>query len=236
PPPPFLPGDEIVLVHVLADARAPNTAVGSSGASTQWVSSQVERSYDAERLARLEGEAAAMLESRYLPLVSRADVRARCVVARLKVHRSAAGIGEAMTERLADVGADLVLLPSHGPGVLADFGSVARWVAEHSLVPVMLLPPAVLAEGARAGGEACVERWSADRPSILVTGAGDEPVGLLDALDWVLDRLARAGDALQLMFVTDAHADEASREQAARELEAEGRSRMQARGLADQIP
>lgn len=45
---------------------------------------------------------------------------------RLKVHRSAAGIAEAICTKAVDVGADAVLIASHGAGVLADFGSVAR--------------------------------------------------------------------------------------------------------------
>ena len=47
---------------------------------------------------------------------------------RLKVHMSAAGIGEALCSKGLDLGADLVVLVSYGAGVLADYGSVARWV------------------------------------------------------------------------------------------------------------
>lgn len=48
---------------------------------------------------------------------------------RLKVHRSAAGIAEAVCSKAADVGADAVVIASHGAGVLSDYGSVARWAA-----------------------------------------------------------------------------------------------------------
>ena len=48
---------------------------------------------------------------------------------RLKLSKSAGGIGEAICTKAADLGADLVLIDSHGAGVLADFGSVARWAS-----------------------------------------------------------------------------------------------------------
>ncbi len=51
---------------------------------------------------------------------------------RLKVHRSAAGIAEAICSKASDLGADAVIIGSLGAGVLADFGSVARCAAASS--------------------------------------------------------------------------------------------------------
>lgn len=43
-----------------------------------------------------------------------------------QVHKSAAAIGEAVCGKAVDLGADMVVIVSHGAGMLADFGSVAR--------------------------------------------------------------------------------------------------------------
>jgi hypothetical protein len=63
------------------------------------------------------------------PLPPPAGVQHEELLLRLKVHRSAAGIAEAICSKAADLGADAVLIASHGAGVLADFGSVARCAA-----------------------------------------------------------------------------------------------------------
>lgn len=55
-----------------------------------------------------------------------AGIKHEELLLRLKVHRSAAGIAEAICVKAAELGADAVLIASHGAGVLADFGSVAR--------------------------------------------------------------------------------------------------------------
>lgn len=56
-----------------------------------------------------------------------AGVQHEELLLRLKVHRSAAGIAEAICSKASDLGADAVLIASHGAGALADFGSVSRW-------------------------------------------------------------------------------------------------------------
>jgi hypothetical protein len=83
------------------------------------------------------GGACGLESSRCLPILCRfhafflacrcgAGIQHEESLLRLKVHRSAAGIAEAICTKAADLGADGVLIASHGAGVLADFGSVAR--------------------------------------------------------------------------------------------------------------
>ena len=69
-----------------------------------------------------------MLQTRYVPALQFTGIKHELLLPRLKVNKSAAGIGEALCSKALDVGADLVLIASHGAGVLADFGSVARCV------------------------------------------------------------------------------------------------------------
>ncbi len=68
-----------------------------------------------------------MLQSKFCPPLAVAGIEHEILLLRLKVHMSAAGIGEAICSKALDLGADLVVIVSHGAGVLAEYGSVARW-------------------------------------------------------------------------------------------------------------
>ena len=83
----------------------------------------------------------------------------------LKLHKSAGGIAETIVHAAIDMGADLVVLCSHGPGARTDFGSVARWCEENSPIPTMLLPPSVLTQS--------------NPPTIIQTGASNSVLVLL---------------------------------------------------------
>jgi hypothetical protein len=102
---------------------------------------------------------------------------------RLKVHRSAAGIAEAICSKAADLAADAVIIASHGAGVMADFGSVARWASENSRVPALLLPPSTMDPG----------RVPTPPSKALVVAGSDNLEGLGDVFEWVLQKMAKPG-------------------------------------------
>lgn len=181
-------GDTIYLAHVLCDARTPATAVGSSTAATQWSPGRDEAVFAKEFFLRLEHEANAMLQARFVPALQFTGVGYEVALLRMRTHKSAAGIGEVICDRAANLGADLVVIASHGAGVLADYGSVARWCSDNSRVPVLLLPPSVLAgtDGARLG------------TSLMVAAAGDS-AGLPAALEFAARVLSRPSDNIYVV-------------------------------------
>lgn len=199
-------GDTIHLAHVIADPRTPSTAVGSSTAATQWSPARDERLYASEFFSRMEHEAHTMLESRFIPSLQFTGINYEVNLLRLKVHKSAAGIAEALANCARDVNADLLIIISHGAGVLADYGSVARWCSEHSTVPALLLPPDVIKSG--PGGP----------PSnTVLVAASDDMAGLKSAFDFAMKGLTRPGDNVYIMHAK-AVADEEAAVAARKEL------------------
>ncbi|KAI7836636.1 hypothetical protein COHA_009521 [Chlorella ohadii] len=185
----FSKGDKVYLAHCLSDPRTPSTAVGSSSAATQWSPARDEQRYAKEYFLRLEHESSAMLQGRYVPLLQFKGIAHEELLLRLKVHRSAAGIAEAICSKASDLGADAVIIGSLGAGVLADFGSVARWASENSKVPALLLPPS------------CMDPQSAAQlaaPALVVAGA-DNLESLRDAFEWALQKMARPGDEVYVL-------------------------------------
>lgn len=135
----------------------------------------------------MEHEAHAMLAARYIPSLQFTGVEHEVDLLRLRVHKSAAGIAEALANRAADLQAELLVITSHGAGVLADYGSVARWCRDNSRVPALLIPSAAL-------------RAAAPAPSnTVVVAAVDDPVGLRRAFDFALHELTRPGDNVYVM-------------------------------------
>ncbi|PSC76927.1 universal stress [Micractinium conductrix] len=194
----FSKGDTVYLAHCLSDPRTPATAVGSSSAATQWSPARDEQRYAKEFFLRMEHEGSAMLQGRYVPLLQFKGVHHEELLLRLKVHRSAAGIAEAICGKAAGLGADAVVIASHGVGVLADFGSVARWAAEHSKVPALLLPPATM-DPLAAGKPAA--------PAVVVAGS-DNLQALRGSFEWALHKMARPGDDVYVMHAEQLVSDE----------------------------
>ncbi|EFN53371.1 hypothetical protein CHLNCDRAFT_137133 [Chlorella variabilis] len=180
----FSKGDTVYLAHCLSDPRTPATAVGSSSAATQWSPARDEQRYAKEFFLRMEHEGSAMLQGRYVPLLQFKGVQHEELLLRLKVHRSAAGIAEAICSKASDLGADAVLIASHGAGALADFGSVSRWASEHS--------KAVSAPASRA---------------VVVAGT-DNMEGLRDAFEWALHKMAKPGDVVYVLHAEQLAGDE----------------------------
>ena len=120
-------GDKVYLAHVLCDPRTPSTAVGSSTAATQWSPARDEQVFAKEFRSRAEREATEMIESRYVPSLEMNGIEYEIDLLPLKVHKSAGGIGETLVNGSLNMGADLLVIASHGAGVRTDYGSVARW-------------------------------------------------------------------------------------------------------------
>jgi nucleotide-binding universal stress UspA family protein len=187
------PSDEVTLAHVLCDARTPSTAVGSSAAATQWSPARAESAFARAYFGRAEAEAEAMLRARFLPALGPAfAATAQLALPRLREHVSAAGIGAALSDAAAALGADLLVVASHGPGVLAEYGSVARWASENSRVPALLVPP-----------EAAAAPPGATRRAVVVS-APDDDAALRRAFDYALAHVARPGDAVYVLHARGA--------------------------------
>ncbi|KAL4551769.1 hypothetical protein Ndes2526B_g06035 [Nannochloris sp. 'desiccata'] len=183
-------GDTVHLANVICDPRTPSTAVGSSEVATQWSPNRDEAIFQREFLLRMEHEAQSMMASRFIPSVQFSGVDHQVDLLRLKVHKSAAGIGEVLSNRAVDIKADLMVIASHGAGVLADYGSVARWCSENSPVPTLLLPPAILVPSTP-----CISK-----PTIVVA-AVDDIQSLKKSFDFALQKLSRPGDSVYTMLV-----------------------------------
>ncbi|KAL4458806.1 hypothetical protein ABPG75_013671 [Micractinium tetrahymenae] len=194
----FSKGDTVYLAHCLSDPRTPATAVGSSSAATQWSPARDEQRYAKEFFLRMEHEGSAMLQDRYVPLLQLKGIKHEELLLRLKVHRSAAGIAEAICVKAAELGADAVLIASHGAGVLADFGSVARWASENSKVPALLLPPSTM-DPASAGLPSA--------PVVIVAGS-DNLEALHDAFEWALQKMAKRGDDIYVLHAEQVASEE----------------------------
>lgn len=186
-----LAGDTIHLAHVITDPRTPSTAVGSSEVATQWSPNRDEAVFTREFLLRMEHQAQTMLSSRFVPSLQFTGVNHQVDLLRLKVHKSAAGIGELLSNRAVDVQADLLVIASHGAGVLADYGSVARWCSENSSVPTLLLPPSVLQT---PGG-------MSPNSNAVVVAAVNDTNSLQEAFKFAVKTLSRPGDCVYALLV-----------------------------------
>lgn len=187
---PSTPGDTIHLAHVICNPRTPSVPVGSSGVGTQWEPSRDEAVFAREFMLRLEHEAQTMMAARFVPSLQFKGIDHVVDLLRLRVHKSAASIGEALSQRATDLGADMIVIASHGAGVLADYGSVARWCSENSPVPTLLLTPAVLA-GAAPG---------LPTSNAVVVAAVDDVSGLKHAFDFATQQLTRPGDEVYALL------------------------------------
>ena len=188
--------DVIHLANVLCDSRTPSTGVGcysNYSSHTQWTPSREEQSLAKEVQSRAFTEAMDMLESRYKPLLEMQGIECVLDVLPVKVHKSAGGIAEAIVHAAVDMGADLVVLCSHGPGARTDFGSVARWCEENSPIPTMLLPPSVLTQ---SNPPTAIQMGASN--SVLVSAA-DDLDGLKRCFDYAVTDHTRPGDGMYVV-------------------------------------
>lgn len=189
-------GDKVHLAHVLCDPRTPSTAVGSSTAATQWSPVRDEQVFAKEFQSRAEHEATEMIESRYVPSVEMNGIDYEINLLPLKVHKSAGGIGETLVNGSLNMGADLLVIASHGAGVRTDYGSVARWCNENSPVPTMLLPPSTLSASSNT-------RIQMGASNAILVGAADDLDGLKRCFDYAITDHTRPGDGVYVVHAID---------------------------------
>ncbi|KAG2447576.1 hypothetical protein HYH02_007499 [Chlamydomonas schloesseri] len=91
-------------------------------------------------LSRLSSSAAAVVSRRCAGLAAAGVTHYSTELPRLTVPRSAAAIAQALMEAVKRADAKLLVVANHGPGALAEFGSVARYCYQHSAVPLLLFP------------------------------------------------------------------------------------------------
>jgi nucleotide-binding universal stress UspA family protein len=192
--------DIVHLANVICDSRTPSTGVGSYGSyssHTQWTPSREEQSFAKEIQSRAAKEAIEMLEARYTPVLEMQGIECVMDVLPLKLHKSAGGIAETIVHAAIDMGADLVVLCSHGPGARTDFGSVARWCEENSPIPTMLLPPSILTQ---SNPPTIIQMGASN--SVLV-GAADDLDGLKRCFDYAVTDHTRPGDGMYVVHAID---------------------------------
>lgn len=157
-------------------------------------------------MVRLERDAQAMVSTRFAPIVRGGGLEGHTSLLRLRTGKSAAAIGELVADAAVRLGASLLLIPSHGPGIMADYGSVARWCQDHSHVPVMLLPPSVLHS---ANGHLLDPATDAGGSVIVAGPAGSSDLERLHkAFVFAARRIARQGDSLRVINIVAGPPDE----------------------------
>ena len=189
-------GDKVHLAHVLCDPRTPSTAVGSSTAATQWSPMRDEQIFAKEFKSRAEHEATEMIESRYVPSLEMNGIDYEINLLPLKVHKSAGGIAETLVNGSLNMGADLLVIASHGAGIRTDYGSVARWCNENSPVPTMLLPPSTLSTAEPT-------RIKMGASNSILVGAADDLDGLKRCFDYAITDHTRPGDGVYVVHAVD---------------------------------
>jgi hypothetical protein len=223
-------GADLRLLHVVCDARASATSIGvtNSGRTRRDASELADRRdpvvLDHEK--RLVSAARAMIERRCRAAgVALPAAEGALMLPVAPGAKSAALIGATVCRaaRSAGPGAALVV-PSHGPGALADFGSVARYCYQRALAEegsqraaggcstLVLVPPASAAEASRS------------RRVVLAARSPSE----LEALAaWSAANLFRSGaDEVVVISVVEGGGDG----KAAYELSAGAREALTARG------
>ncbi|KAG2487451.1 hypothetical protein HYH03_014018 [Edaphochlamys debaryana] len=157
----YVPGvDEIRVVHVVADPRGMqsltslgprggpggspfaldslDTGMGPTPGYPGAGSGQGDLAMQ-DYIGRLNAKAEAVVKRRCAKL-DEMGVPYEFELPRLRTPRSAAGIAEALLETARDRGAKLLVVASHGPGALAEYGSVSRFCYQHSPLPLLLVP------------------------------------------------------------------------------------------------
>lgn len=156
------PQEQLHLAHVVCDPRAlgSSTSVGTvagnqgSGARPRLVpgaENQVGKGVK-EYMDRLFEKAQANIDKRCGQVLKNLPVPYQIHLPALPCPRSASVIGETLLFTADHVGARLLVVASHGPGALAEYGSVARYCYQHSTLPLVLIPPAHRRHMAAAAG------------------------------------------------------------------------------------
>ncbi|PNW73049.1 hypothetical protein CHLRE_14g616850v5 [Chlamydomonas reinhardtii] len=164
-----LGGSGVRLVPPSATAAEVAVAAGVSGGT-------VEEPELKDYLSRLNASAAAVVSRRCAGLAAAGVTHYSTELPRLTVPRSAAAIAQALMESVKRADAKLLVVANHGPGALAEYGSVARYCYQHSPVPLLLFPSlSAQAEAAALAARHC--------PAATAAAAATETAGAIATED-----------------------------------------------------
>ncbi|KAK9811262.1 hypothetical protein WJX72_000776 [[Myrmecia] bisecta] len=183
------PDDTIHLLNVISDPRSSEITVGATSAGDQWDPTRAS-DYSTRKswISKLEKDARAAVKQDFLPLFKSAKVHVEINIVKATGPKSAAGIGQAICDKTQELSGSLLFIASHGTGVLADYGSVAKYCSEHARAPVLMLPPRVGQLKDSSPGQ------------LLVVGL-DDLHGLEAAIAFSLRNLYRPGDHVHTIFM-----------------------------------
>ncbi|GLC64503.1 hypothetical protein PLESTF_000173100 [Pleodorina starrii] len=224
----FIPGelyglDELRVVHVVCDPRTLQwqTSLGTSASGRPIALSSLDLGLSPpagrgtygdveidlhDYVARLNKAAEKVVERRCESL-RQGGIKYEVELPRLPSARSAAGIAEALLDAVRRNDATLLVVASHGPGALAEYGSVSRFCYQHSTVPLLLMP------SPETQAMACTRAAPADGGAARTAAAGGGAVGseillvvnhleeLANVWQWVADNCTRKGDRLAIWHV-----------------------------------
>ncbi|DBA69776.1 TPA: hypothetical protein ACH3X2_012498 [Trebouxia sp. C0005] len=190
------PGDKVHLVHVICNPRA-NTDGSAAGAGYNRSSSFQEVQEMKAFVKRLEQAELDKIQQRFQKRLQAAGVSYEVNLPVQKGQKSAQAIGEVLCQTAADLDAAVMLIASHGTGVLADYGSVANYCSQNSRAPVLMIPPNVAA-------------LKTHQPGNLMVVALADMAGLQKVASFTLNNLFQPGDTIHTTFVEDtANSEEA---------------------------
>ncbi|KAL3159376.1 hypothetical protein ABBQ38_009807 [Trebouxia sp. C0009 RCD-2024] len=179
------PGDQVTLVHVISNPRASSTDGGYRG-GLDFQEVQDMRNF-VKRLKKLELQ---KIGQRFQPMLQAADVSYEVKLPMQKGQKSAQAIGEALCQTAQELKAAILIIASHGTGVLADYGSVANYCSQNSKAPVLMVPPNVAS-------------LQTKQPGHLMVVALANFEGLQTVAYYTLKNLYQPGDIIHTTYVED---------------------------------
>lgn len=133
-----------------------------------------------------EREARAMIEADFVPVTKAAGAESTGDVLVVSGQRSAAKIADAIVKYAHDANAAILVVISHGGGLRADYGSVARYCVQHFKRAILLVPPAADALESAAAA-----------PSVAV--AVNTLAELQDATTWAVQNVVSESDRVRVL-------------------------------------
>jgi structural maintenance of chromosome 2 len=185
------PGDELHLVHVVSDPRTNEVQVGAwGGGGAASAPAMVDYEDRQSHFHRLQQQAETMIAQRFAPQLRDAGSSFKVDILRERGMNSAAGIGHALCEHAAQLGSSIMLIASHGSGVLADYGSVAKYCSANSSCPVLLIPPHV-------------QGLQNQEPGVLLVVALADTRGLQHVTEFALKNFWRQSESVHAIYIED---------------------------------
>lgn len=188
------PGDKVYLTHVICNPRANSHEAGHAFSRSPSFSEIEDMKAYIKRLKKTEQD---KLHKRFEPMLQAAGVSYEVKLPLQKGQKSAQAIGDALCRTAAELNAAVMLIASHGAGVLADYGSVASYCSQNSRAPVLMMPPNVAS-------------LHTTQPGKLMVVALADMAGLQKVASFTLNNLYKPGDTIHTTYVEDtANSEEA---------------------------